>query len=89
MRSDIPYWLNLDVPFKIAYLQDWGRPSNKFPSKIPVLIQFLESWARPAAIFQLERLVRRLTRKKKRRRILTTISQSGMSLYFQSRNRAS
>ena len=64
-----------------AWLQDWGCPSEKFPSKIPVLIHFLESWARPAAIFQLERLVRRLTQKKKRRRILTTISQSGMSIF--------
>ena len=36
-----------------------------------------ESWAKPAALLRLEGLAHNALPKKKRRRILTTISQSG------------
>lgn len=63
-----------------AAVQGSHYPSNRAPGRLQALLHFAESWALPAGLLQLEGLVRSVPRRRKRRRVLTTISQSGAPL---------
>ena len=62
-------------------LQGWRSPSTRLPGILRRAVRFVESWARPAAVYQLQHLAHKLLPKKKRRRILATISQSGLTTH--------